>query len=312
MKFQLYVPVLLLINLTILASTGVGQQKQKPGVYLTAEEGGFDFQAQGEYEGTIGERGKFGVQVVALGDNKFDLYFLQGGLPGAGWDGKVRLRVPGDRDGMKVKFGSKGYRGEILEGQIKGGTEADEKFAFKKVERKSKTLGLQPPKDAVVLFDGKSADEWKNGKLVEGKYLNWGVSSKKSFSTGKYHIEFRTPFQPKARGQGRGNSGVYLMGREIQVLDSFGLTGANNECGGFYGNAKPAVNMCLPPLSWQTFDVEITAGPNGNALATVWHNGVKIHENFDLGRKANQAATINLQNHGNPVYYQNIWVVPGK
>ena len=83
MRYQILLPILLAINLAILASDGVGQQKQKPGVFLTAEEGGFDFQVQGEYEGTIGERGKFGVQVVALGDNKFDLYFLQGGLPGA-------------------------------------------------------------------------------------------------------------------------------------------------------------------------------------------------------------------------------------
>src|SRR4051812_17306609 len=104
------------------ASPGHGQGK-KDGVFLTPEESGIDFQIQGEYEGTIGERGKFGVQVVALGGGKFDVNFLQGGLPGAGWDQKVKVRVGATLDGTKAKFGEKGYRGEIAGGQIQGGTE---------------------------------------------------------------------------------------------------------------------------------------------------------------------------------------------
>src|SRR4029077_939988 len=98
---------------------------------------------------------------------------------------------------------------------------------------------------------------WGCAKLAEEKFLFRGATTKDNLPVGKLHLEFRTPYQPKAGGQGRGNSGVYILGKEIQVLDSFGLKGENNECGGFYGSAKPAVNMCLPPLTWQTYDVEI-------------------------------------------------------
>ena len=139
--------------------------------------------------------------------------------------------------------------------------------------------------------------------------------SKKSFKNFQLHIEFRTPFEPFAGGQGRGNSGVYLGNKEIQVLDSFGLKGENNECGGIYGDRAPDVNMCLPPLVWQTYDIEHRAGkidPDTKKQApptvTVRHNGVVIHDNVVLKGGSNQC-NINLQDHGNPVVYRNIWLV---
>lgn len=138
------------------------------------------------------------------------------------------------------------------------------------------------------------------------------------------HIEFRTPFKPLARGQARGNSGVYLQSRyELQVLDSFGLSGENNECGGIYQIAKPSVNMCYPPLSWQTYDIEFKAAKfdeSGkkvqNARTTIKHNGVVIHDDLELksgtpGRHPEGQTDdgLYLQGHGNPVVYRNIWVV---
>jgi hypothetical protein len=160
--------------------------------------------------------------------------------------------------------------------------------------------------------------------MTEDGLLMEGVTSKQLFQGFTLHVEFRTPFMPQARGQGRGNSGFYAQGRyEVQILDSFGLKGENNECGGIYGIARPKVNACLPPLAWQTYDVEFTAAEYQNgqktkpARMTVRHNGVLIHEGVELP-KATTAAPVKegpepgpiyLQNHGNPVRFRNIWLV---
>jgi hypothetical protein len=153
-----------------------------------------------------------------------------------------------------------------------------------------------------------------------------GATSKDAFKSHQLHLEFCLPYMPEARGQGRGNSGLYVAGRyEIQLLDSFGLEGKDNECGGIYKISRPAVNMCLPPLSWQTYDLEFTAptfDDSGKKVAngriTVRHNGVVIHDNIELphptpggkGGAESDPGPIFLQDHGNPVRYRNIWVVP--
>jgi len=201
------------------------------------------------------------------------------------------------------------------------------KFELKKIPpRKSPTLGAKPPQGAVVLFDGTSLDAWENGKLEEGKLLGVGTRgtrTKRKFRDFTLHLEFRTPFMPFARGQGRGNSGMYLNDQyECQVLDSFGLSGENNECGGIYNVAKPKLNMCFPPLSWQTYDVEFKAArfnkedkKVADAVVTIRHNGVVIHENLKLkvtpgGRQSDEKpGALYLQDHGNPVRYRNIWIV---
>lgn len=304
--------------LTALLTAGHAQQDKKeekkpapkPSVFLTVEEAGPDYQIQGEYQGTSANNDKLGAQVVALGEGKFDVYLLSGGLPGAGWDKKGRVKVPAKTDGGKTQLQGKDYSGTLADGKLSGqGPQGS--FSLARVDRKSPTAGLKAPAGAIILFDGSNVDHWGNGKIVEKDLLFCGTNSKTPVGAGKFHIEFRTPFQPKAGGQGRGNSGVYVLGREIQVLDSFGLNGEKNECGAFYGSARPDVNMCLPPLVWQTYDVDIFE-KDGKVLATVVHNGVTIHEDFELGTGKATPKSVNLQNHGNPVVYRNIWHVPAK
>jgi hypothetical protein len=184
-------------------------------------------------------------------------------------------------------------------------------------------LGKRAPKGALVLFNGKNTDAWVNGRMTDDHLLLEGTQTKQNFKDFTLHLEFRTSFMPKARGQGRSNSGVFLDGRyEIQVLDSFGLNGENNECGGVYSLVKPAVNMCLPPLTWQTYDIEFQAPvfdadgkKTRNAVVTVYHNGVLIHDKVEIprgtagGQEGPALGPIQCMNHGNPVRYLNIWVV---
>jgi hypothetical protein len=235
------------------------------------------------------------------------------------------------------------WTGRLEGGALKGTVDGKAKgtFSLKQTKRTSPTLGQKPPAGAIVLFDGTSLEAWqkRDGKpaewrLVEGEGAAAGggamqigggdIRTKEEFGDFRLHLEFRTPYMPTSGGQGRGNSGVYVQGRyEVQVLDSYGLEGADNECGGIYQIARPAANMCFPPLEWQTYDMTFQAprfGPQGEKLAsarlTVVHNGVTIHDNLELPRvtpggvsdKEGQAGPLLLQDHGNPVQYRNLWV----
>jgi hypothetical protein len=203
---------------------------------------------------------------------------------------------------------------------------------LKKVTRKSKSLGQTTPARGAVLFAGGNKDEWNGGRLdaatgllnTDGK----DITTKRKFSNYTVHVEFMLPFRPDARGQGRGNSGFYQVDHyEVQILDSFGLEGKNNECGGIYSLVEPKVNMCLPPLQWQTYDIDFTnavrddAGKKvKNSRITVRLNGVVIHDDVELkgvtgGARSEPEGTpgvLRLQGHGNPLQFKNIWIVEKK
>lgn len=315
---------LLLLSISLQAPA----DDSKDRVFLDPVTAGADYQVQGEYRGILDPGGQdieFALQVIALGDHKFDAVGYYGGLPGDGWSrGDNMLKAAGKTENGETKItGETGYA-IIRDGKAVIYTAEDGKVgSLDKVVRQSPTLGAKPPEGAIVLFDGSSADLFKNGRVEMDNLLAANCESKELLGDHEMHLEFRTPFKPYARGQARGNSGVYLQSRyECQVLDSFGLEGRNNECGGIYSISVPAVNACFPPLTWQTYDIKFTAAAweDGkkvkNARTTIKHNGIVIHDDLELphgtpGKLKEEAgpAPLYLQGHGNPVYYRNIWVV---
>ena len=313
---------LLIVALTVATAIYAAEDKPKTETFLDPAKAGQDYTDQGEYKNDWG-----GAQIIALGDDKFRMVTYRGGLPGEGWDKEYRQEINGKREGDKIVFTStNNYRAELSLGKITIQSDAGGPWTMEKTERKSPTLGAMPPAGAIVLFDGSNADGWKGAHMDDRGLLQAGTTSKRKFTNFTMHLEFLLPFKPLGRGQDRGNSGVYLLDRyECQVLDSFGLKGENNECGGFYQQAKPDVNMCFPPLTWQTYDFDVVASKFDdtgkklkNTVVTVKHNGVVIHDKLELKRETPgggmtevaDGGGIQLQGHGNPVYYRNIWLVP--
>ncbi len=200
----------------------------------------------------------------------------------------------------------------------------------------------QAPSDAIVLFGGKNLDNWTSTK--EGEETKWVVKkhammptpkcgmirSKQEFGSCQLHVEFATPKKVKGKGQGRGNSGVFLMGvYEVQVLDSYeNITYPDGQAAALYGRSKPLANACREPGEWQTYDIifhrPVFEGDKvvKRATFTVLHNGVLVQDHVDLsggtGWRGSHAIShyaphgdkgpIQLQDHGNPVLFRNIWV----
>jgi len=270
-----------------------------------------------------------GLQVVAMGNGQFTAVEYAGGLPGYGWKaGGGRSKYAGGRDGEVVVLTGDQKQLRIRDGRVTIATVGEYRRlgSAGRVERESATMGACPPCGAVVLFDGTQTDRLKNGKKTDDGLLMEGTETQVGFGDMRLHLEFRLPYMPHARGQGRANSGVYVQSRyEIQVLDSFGLEGAFNECGALYRERKPDINMCLPPLSWQTYDIWFRGprfgtdgGKTENARFTVWLNGVPVQDDVELpsgtgaGKRIGEGPNplpTKLQNHGNPVRFRNIWLV---
>jgi hypothetical protein len=289
-----------------------------------------DYHSQGEYSGCVlfsdGYYRTVGVQVVALGNGKFDALWYQGGLPGNGYDGTPRRKLSGQRTGDVIALAE-----GRLTVELASANEARVKAAsggllgtLQKQQRYSLTEGATPPANAVVLFDGKNIDRLKNAKVTPDGLLEIGAETKDAVQNFSLHAEFRIPYMPYARGQNRGNSGFYLQKRyEVQVLDSFGLELQNNDCASLYKFKAPELNMSFPPLRWQTYDIDFTApkfDADGKRIAkgriTVRHNGVVVHNNLELDNKTGGGSPegpnplpILLQNHGNPVHFRNVWLV---
>ncbi|KAA5540476.1 DUF1080 domain-containing protein [Roseiconus nitratireducens] len=260
-----------------------------------------DFRIQGEYVGDDQS-----MQVIARGDGLFDILVDERGPTNTNKSAENTRRLEGDQDLV---------------------AELAEAMGAERVERQSPTLGVAPPERAVVLFDGteQSLDRWVDGEITADGLLKQGTQTRQRFRDYSLHLEFRTPWMPDAKGQQRGNSGVYHQGRyETQILDSFGLRGAINETGAIYGVKAPDVNACLPPMQWQTYDIDFTAarydGPTKTepARMTVRLNGIIVQNDVAVPNTTTAAPVaegaddgpLYLQDHGNPVRFRNIWLIP--
>ena len=203
----------------------------------------------------------------------------------------------------------------------------------------------QAPSDAVLLFDGTVVSIATNWSDTSGNPTKWRlgegymesvkgagyIQTKQQFGSCQLHVEFATPSNVQGSSQGRGNSGVFLQGQyEVQVLDSYdNVTYADGQCAALYGRAVPLVNACRKPGEWQSYDIVYHRplfGPDGKvtrkATFTVLHNGVLVQDHVTLeggtGWINSPAVTryaphgdkgpIQLQDHGNPVRYRNVWV----
>jgi hypothetical protein len=319
-----------MITASVLAAANAAEMK----VYSDPAQTDADFKFQGEYAGSDA---RLGAQVRALGHGAFRTMFFAGGLPGDGWDGKTIIQkspstdssTPADArlEGDKVVI-EQVYHGTCDGQTITGQTDDGRKFELKRVERRSPTLGAPAPAGAIVLFDGSNTDEWKPGaQMTPRKWITsaGGATTKRKFQDFRFHVEFMISYMPETQTiYERPNSGVYLQERyEIQILDSFGVVMGQHDCGVLYAQVTPAINMCYPPLTWQTYDIDFTAArydatgkKTKPGRCTVKFNGVTILDDVEIKgptpggiAESSEPGSIYLQAHGHPVLFKNIWVV---
>ncbi len=324
----------IVVLLTALAPSALAAETQSAPLY-------------GEYEGVYTAMGREPLaaraDVISEGPGLYraTLAFTSAGPEPA----NLQIEIHGHTEDQRVVFSSYSNSAEWL-GTLQGGKLHIERrqqnygsaFDLDRFERHSPTEGMAPPAGAVVLLpykEGVAPDlsAWTNAEweaLPDGsmrvKPRSGQNMTKEAFGDCELHLEFATAHQPTQQGQDRSNSGVYFQSRyEVQVLDSYGVLSGSGDCGGIYETAAPRVNASYPPEQWQTYDVTFRA-PRLNAdgtikepaLLTVKHNGVLIHENQPVDHVTRGGVegpfvdrdVIMLQDHGNPVRYRNMWVVP--
>ena len=197
-----------------------------------------------------------------------------------------------------------------------------------------------PPSDAIVLFDGTDTSQWETGsggpapwKIEDGAMVTAGedIRTKRNFGDIQVHVEYAEPTPPAGSSQGRGNSGVFLMGLfEVQVLDNYNNpTYPDGQAGAVYAQTPPMANACRPPGAWQVYDIAFTAprlDPGGKvatpAYVTVFHNGVLVQNHTAIlgptgpGRLTDYSGVhvsegpLKLQYHNNAVRFRSVWVRP--
>jgi hypothetical protein len=287
------------------------------------------------------------AQVIPRGNHQFQVNLLREFDKNA----EPLIVVKADSRNGTLRFEQSGWRGTIRDGHFQV-TDLNEKtHQLRRVKRLSPTLNARAPKGAVILFDGSGFDHWEP-QVRHGtpSNIDWEMDNgcmrvvptdkesrsghslitKKSFEDFVLHLEFRLPLMADKTGQARANGGVTIEDAnwyELQILDSYGLEGKDNECGGLYKIAAPRVNMCRPPLQWQTYDIEFHApryNDSGDLIRpgaiSVKHNGKQIHDAVRLPDSDNakrrrrddpdsmRTGRIILHYHKDPIEYRNIWL----
>lgn len=292
-------------------------------------EGDTDFDLMGEFVGPIkkgeGQYEPLGLQIRAVGNNNFEAIQYIGGLPGQDTYANDSVKLIGRRNGdlLVLSGGPWAFfvdkdRCTVID------RDGNRLGQLERIARTSPTMGARAPEGATVLFDGSNIDHFTTASMTLDGLLMEGADIKPMFQDFNLHVEFRLPYMPHSLGQQRANSGCYLQSRyEVQVLDSFAELPTFNGCSSLYRTKAPDLNMCYPPLTWQTYDIMFTAprwAADGtklrNARITVWQNGVKTQDDFELGNKtgAGKPEAPNLlpskiQDHSDPVRFRNIWIV---
>ena len=245
-----------------------------------------------------------------------------GGLAGNGWDRTERDRWQGEGSERACAVARRPDRSGRRRSSRAGWTQRDGVVGtLPKVLRRSCTAGAAPPAWSIVLFDGNDTRAFKSPKVRDG-LLQAGTELLLCYRDYTLHVEFCVPYMPRARGQGRGNSGVDLQSRyEIQILDSFGLAGESNECGGLIVIWPQTRTWHFPrSVGRPTTSLLVTAfrcgRPEGARCPTDCFAQRSCRARPD-SRRANGAGRpetsellpIKLQDHGNPVQFRNIWLV---